>query len=163
MPDTVLSELLRAGQRLGMLPSMNTTLRDFMDAREAAIKEQIKALRAEMAEIKVARQALSAGMTDSTTSRDNASLTIKDMVRAILEAAPKGMTAHDILASIKADYGKDIERTSLSPQLSRLKADNEVWLEGDRWFTTVNWLSALDRRIETFDDNGNEEDDDIAF
>ena len=66
-----LSTPLRGEPRLYMLSSMNTTLRDFMDSREAAIKEQIKALRAEMAEIKVARQALSAlGCGRGRRSRD---------------------------------------------------------------------------------------------
>ena len=110
---------------------MNTTLRDFIDSRETAIKEQIKALRAELAEIKLARQALNGGAQDLQTSPNNSSPTIKEMVRTILDAAPSGLTAHQILEKINSDYGKDIERTSLSPQLSRLKSDNEVFLDGD--------------------------------
>lgn len=141
-----------------------------MDAREAAIKEQIKALRTELAEIRVARGALAAGPVDSSTSRGNANLTIKEMVKAILGGAPAGMTAHDILAAIKVDYDKEIERTSLSPQLSRLKADDEVRLIGDRWFTHPNWMRVTSRQqdisspdIGIDNGKGDDDDDDVPF
>lgn len=151
---------------------MNTTLRDFIDSRETAIKEQIKALRAELAEIKLARQALNGGAQDLQTSPNNSSPTIKEMVRTILDAAPSGLTAHQILEKINSDYGKDIERTSLSPQLSRLKSDNEVFLDGDMWMLGKHWLEKFHKHDNSEDEvvqepghyvNFGEEDDDIDF
>lgn len=53
--------------------------------------------------------------------------TIKEMVKILLEEAyPNGMTALQILAEIQKRWFSSLERTSLSPQLSRLKIDEEI-------------------------------------
>lgn len=124
---------------------MTTTLRAFLDERETSIKGQLKALRAELAEIKVARQALDVGSIEVTSATNSAGPTIKEMVRRVLESAPLGMTSNDILASIKAEFSKEIERTSLSPQLSRLKSEGEVVLVNDNWYLRSHWEARLQR------------------
>lgn len=68
---------------------------------------------------------------------DNSSyISIMDAVMAVLEDRTEGMTANEILAEINARYfGGKIVRSSLSPQLSRLKnRDKKIELRGNRWF-----------------------------
>lgn len=48
--------------------------------------------------------------------------TIKDRIREIIVAKPEGMTSNEILERLQRD-SPSLTRTSLSPQLSRLKAD----------------------------------------
>jgi NAD(P)H-nitrite reductase large subunit len=61
--------------------------------------------------------------------------TIKEMAKAVLTTAEEGMTSSEILTAISEAYGRTIDRTSLSPQLSRLKEAGELVLNGERWFT----------------------------
>lgn len=48
--------------------------------------------------------------------------TIKDRIREIIVGKPDGMTSNEILEGLQKD-SPSLTRTSLSPQLSRLKAD----------------------------------------
>ncbi|KGJ65713.1 hypothetical protein BJA5080_08307 [Bradyrhizobium diazoefficiens SEMIA 5080] len=59
-----------------------------------------------------------------------------EAVLEVLNHKPNGMTALEILDEINAKYfGGTIVRTSLSPQLSRLKnRDGKLELRGDRWY-----------------------------
>lgn len=59
--------------------------------------------------------------------------TIKEAVLDILKPGPKGMTAVDILAEINRRYKADYPRTSLSPQLSRLKTMGLIKRKGTIW------------------------------
>jgi hypothetical protein len=64
-----------------------------------------------------------------------AKLTIKALVRKALdEQFQRGATASELLDFFRNAWGRaDVVRTSLSPQLSRLKQDGEVILVGQRW------------------------------
>jgi hypothetical protein len=59
--------------------------------------------------------------------------TMKGTVLDILAEYPEGETAIDILAQVNNRLGTTYLRTSLSPQLSRLKADGLIVLEGNIW------------------------------
>ena len=132
---------------------MSTTLRDFIANREGEIKDQLKALRAELKELQIAKAAL--GDQDSAPPRTLATVpTIKDMARSALREAPEGLTSHEILAAIKQQFNRDIDRTSLSPQLSRLKGDGEVQLMGEKWFWSHHYDQKL-RAIEATLGGGN--------
>jgi hypothetical protein len=63
-------------------------------------------------------------------------LTMKQLVRkALSEHFINGATANELLDHFHDVYGRsDIVRTSLSPQLSRLKVDGDVILRGKRWY-----------------------------
>ncbi len=61
--------------------------------------------------------------------------TIKEAVVAVLDEAGRGLTALEILPKINERLGVDYPRTSLSPQLSRLKAEKEIHLVGKHWFS----------------------------
>lgn len=120
---------------------MATTLRDFISQREAEIRELQKALKAELKDLQIARAALEAGsppQPQDPSRYGGATHTIKDMARYVLEDAPNGYTSSEILQAIHREFGREIDRTSLSPQLSRLKEAQELVLENDRWFTKTN-------------------------
>jgi hypothetical protein len=75
--------------------------------------------------------------------------TIKEAVMEVLKRKPEGMTALEILAEInRRHFEGKIVRTSLSPQLSRLKNDNKkIILRGNRWFLLPEQPSLFRRRI----------------
>ena len=63
-------------------------------------------------------------------------LTIKQLVlKALEDNFPEGANANDLLLHFKEAYGRsDITRTSLSPQLSRLKGEDfKIQLVGRKW------------------------------
>jgi len=59
---------------------------------------------------------------------------IKDYVVQVLSDSQKGMVALDILAAINERFEKNYDRTSLSPQLSRLRQDGVLGLRGPTWY-----------------------------
>ncbi|MGK8640422.1 hypothetical protein ACRS7F_22825 [Brucella anthropi] len=59
---------------------------------------------------------------------------IKDYVVQVLSDSQKGMVALDILAAINERFEKNYDRTSLSPQLSRLRHDGVLGLRGPVWY-----------------------------
>lgn len=62
-------------------------------------------------------------------------LSIKGMVVEVLGVAyPRGLTALEILSQIQSKWLPSLERTSLSPQLSRLKREGVIRNERTTWF-----------------------------
>lgn len=61
--------------------------------------------------------------------------TFKELVlKALAEHFPQGATANQMLDLFANVWGRgDIVRTSLSPQLSRLKEENRIFREGHVW------------------------------
>jgi hypothetical protein len=59
--------------------------------------------------------------------------TMKAAIETILRDFPNGLTALEILPKLNEMLGTDYPRTSLSPQLSRLKTDKLVTLDGSIW------------------------------
>lgn len=59
--------------------------------------------------------------------------TIKEAVIEVLSAVGGALTANDLLAAINQKFSTDYPRTSLSPQLSRLKSEGRLTREGNRW------------------------------
>jgi len=74
--------------------------------------------------------------THDKAASKSAKPTIMQAVLEVLRQQPNGMTALEILAEINSRYfDGTIVRTSLSPQLSRLKdRDHKIILRGTRWF-----------------------------
>jgi len=60
-------------------------------------------------------------------------LTIKEMVLIILKDYPDGLIALDILSKINSHFNQTFIRTSLSPQLSRLKRSGDIYKIGKFW------------------------------
>jgi len=110
------------------------SLRDFLAARRAEIKAQISALRDELRDIEAAESAImDRSPKDDAQPGEGASRTIQDMVLMVLANHSGPMDALEIMHKIKAMSGADARGTSLSPQLSRLKADNKITLNGKLW------------------------------
>ena len=68
----------------------------------------------------------------SVRKSDNA-LTIKKMVLDVLSKKPKGLVALEILKLINETFDKSYERTSLSPQLTRLAKENKIHRVTKTW------------------------------
>lgn len=119
---------------------MTSVLQDFMAARKAEIKAQIAALQAELKDIALAEAAIvkpaapHAGTVQIPLHLNTPKLTIKQMIVDVLRDQPDGADAFKILDLIHAKHGQAIPRSSISPQLSRLKKfDGVLDLRGDKW------------------------------
>lgn len=132
-----------------------TSLREFLSARRAELAktladldDQRRPILAELAEIEAAEKALTAdGLPPTDTaeeavkpanpatkrSREIRPGSIKDKVLTVLRNRPTGADANEILELIANQFGEAIERTSLSPQLSRLKKEEWLVLDGSVW------------------------------
>jgi hypothetical protein len=108
----------------------------------AVRQRELAAWNAELDQIQSALRAI-----EETEAKSR--LTIKQAVLEVLKDHPEGMTALEILAQINTRYfGGDIPRTSLSPQLSRLKDnDQKIELTGNKWFLRPQEPSLFERRI----------------
>ena len=133
-----------------------TTLRDFIASRETDIKAQMKALRKELGELKAAKSALEARTTPfGPDGQVQGTMTIKDMIRDVLKSAPQGQTSTEIQTKIAEHFNRQIERTSLSPQLSRMKDDGEVTLIDNMWFLPVATESDSNANHESLSETQN--------
>lgn len=131
--------------------------------RLKALRDQIIPLERELAEVRRARSAVSLidygpeqtqilfppkiAATDlqpsaASEARDlsaprspYARLTIKQLIRkALAEQFERGATSNELLDFFADAWGRsDIARTSLSPQLSRLKQEGQIILIGQKW------------------------------
>jgi chromosome segregation ATPase len=109
----------------------------------AAKQNELAAWNAELDQIHSALRAI-----EETETRSQ--LTIKQAVIEVLRDHLDGMTALDVLAEINTRYfGGRIARTSLSPQLSRLKDnDGKIELRGNKWFLLPQQPSLfVERRL----------------
>ena len=89
-----------------------------MRTKLAKADAELKAIWKELADVERALQAIS-------KERLEAQISIKDAILRVLEDAPNGATSVEILATLNDRFfdGK-LLRTSMSPQLSRLKKDD---------------------------------------
>lgn len=111
-------------------------IRQFIEARREEIKEQIAALKQELRELNLAEGAIKSGVVpsrDEGVASSSSRTTIKEMVVEVLEDRPNGAEASEIIELIANSFGESIARSSLSPQLSRLKEEGVLSLEGRVW------------------------------
>lgn len=109
---------------------VSMSLMEFIEQREAEIKELRKALYEELKQLKAAKAAIS-GISVRVESSDESSSaqaepTIKEMTLEVISDAERALTAEEILQAIKSKFLKEIQRTSLSPQLTRLKREGRI-------------------------------------
>jgi hypothetical protein len=119
---------------------MSEALQDFIARRLSEIDEACAALDDERS--RLLKAASAAGISLQTTqplARDRrrnqkaASGTIKKAVLDVLLRAGRPMQTQEILKEINALLATDYPRSSLSPQLSRLKADGKINHNGEAW------------------------------
>ncbi len=125
---------------------MNETLAAFitrrnieLDDEELPLKQRLDAVRAERDQLR--RAALAAGIEAQPDSGQEAPKrgrrpregTIKTTVVAILQEVGRPMTALELLEQVNNRQGTTLMRSSLSPQLSRLKEEGAIKLTDKLW------------------------------
>jgi hypothetical protein len=112
-----------------------------IEAREAELLARLKADRAELEELRVARRVLDRLSGDDDPdledSEGSPGATIGELAFEILYEAKRqgleGLTSNDLLELIREHSLPDLMRTSLSPPLSRLKKRGLIEQVGDLW------------------------------
>lgn len=112
---------------------MNTTLRDFIAGRKAEIKLQLKELKREWRELQAAESAIATDDSESDGAEGN---TIKEMILQVLAEHQTCADAHQIIEMIRKRFNVEIARTSISPQLSRLRKEKRLHMENKLWCLT---------------------------
>lgn len=114
------------------------SLRDYLSARREEIEAQIKALRSELNEIKIAEAALSGdgervAMTILPGGNAIRPGSIKDWVIKALTAYPDGLDTEALIEAVRKMHGPIFLRSSTTPQLSRLKSAGLIRQDGRLW------------------------------
>lgn len=127
-----------------------TTFEEFTRARYAALQQeraqlhmQLRAVQRELEEIEKAARASSLQLTESETRQQQAvdkapisNMTMKEASVEILKKYPDGLSAKLILSELNEMLGSNYVRSSLSPQLSRLKKDGIIYDVNGIWTLT---------------------------
>lgn len=123
------------------LPEFIAARRAELTSNRSALQAGINTLLAEVREIDAELSQLfaaerAAAAVPSIPGNRKANIrrgTIKDKIISVLSDCPEGADANKIVQLVVAKYGQEIPRTSLSPQLSRLKEDGWLNLRGKTW------------------------------
>ncbi len=125
-------------------------IRQFLETRRRQVDTELKKLFAERNEIQgkidglereqneLDRAAKAIGMVNGLSSlrvtrKAPTGMTIKQAVLQVLQDHPSGLIALDILREVNSRYEMAIVRSSLSPQLSRLKGESKISNDGNVW------------------------------
>lgn len=125
------------------------TLSDFLTARFNQLEHETDTLHARLAEIdaeraQLTKAAMAAGLSTlapaatASSQAEGPGATMKDAVLAVLRKEGRGMTAIELLPRVNAYCGREFNRSSLSPQLSRLKVDEKIHRQGLVWHLAEN-------------------------
>jgi hypothetical protein len=126
------------------------TIRDILAARRAELEAQVKDLMIELAQIDAAEKAIegvSSGFgpqadfiapLQPTANADRSASkprdgTIKDWICKALAANAHGLETEAVIEAVKQLGGPEVIRSSMSPQLSRLKSDGVIKQVGRLW------------------------------
>lgn len=108
---------------------MSKSLQDFAVERRIIIRNEIKEL---LKEYKTLKKFVPGYLKTKGKHRKRGIITIKEMCLSILSDGP--LSAADLMIEIRNRYELDVPRTSLSPQLSRLKQDGRVVEKEHIWY-----------------------------
>ena len=138
-------------KRLMYLGLMNNAAKDYLDdikARKKDLMNQLKELR----DLERAIRAAAAGTPSKASIKKTSNeLTLKKMIIAVLGSLGRGAEAQEIVDEIKETFNKEVKRSSLSPQLSRLKADGLLILDDKIWYLPAQYDKYLDKRQQSHD------------
>jgi hypothetical protein len=128
-----------------------TGLRDYIERRRDEIRRQLVPLEATAAELRSKLSAADAKLHALTTeaveiekalqaigARENrkTTITIKEAILAVLADAPHGLTSSELLEAMNDKFFEGtLVRTSMSPQLSRLKTDGKIKQRGEKYLS----------------------------
>lgn len=136
------------------------SLSDFLTHRRADLLRKIEGCRVELAEyekelgdIEKAGAALAISFSDvacvissirddpylpeTRVEKRNPEMTMKESALEILRECTGGLTTNDILDVMNDRLKTSYPRSSLSPQLSRLKGEGKVFRENGRWMLST--------------------------
>ena len=117
-------------------------LENFIEDRLSELEKEGGPMRARLAEIDaerrkllLAKSAIEGGVVfvPNEPHRIGKLASMKEAVVDLLKAHPSGLTANQMLPLVNQKLGTDYTRSSLSPQLSRLKHDGRLVLDGKTW------------------------------
>lgn len=106
--------------------------------KQAELAKEVAAVEAEIADLRNAAKAVGIvtglqfrplGVTRKTATTP----TIKEAALQVLSDYPDGLLALDLLAKMNDRFGLKLIRTSLSPQLTRLKREGKITNHGSTW------------------------------
>lgn len=141
--------------------AMTLAPRDYIAERRREIYQRMEALRAELRDLDRMESALADGPLMATKGTESAktddTATPERRRRRVIEGGIKSlimevlmqmegetcMSAQSVLRQIKAQFGVDLPRTSLSPQLSRLHKDGMVSVNNSLWYATQKGRAAF--------------------
>lgn len=108
---------------------------------QAKINAKITTAQAELEDLRNAAKAIGIvkGLPTASrpiTRRTQPEVTIKEAALSVLAEFPEGLIALDLLRKINEQFGLNIVRSSLSPQLTRLKNDGKIINSGSLWLLT---------------------------
>lgn len=122
----------------------------YLDKREAEIMAVRSDLAAELKQIRKVRAVIGveSRFVGQSLYGSKSKLTIKKMIIEILEKRNSqqkgGFTTVGLIRAIEKLYGVDVERSSISPQLSRLKKENKIVIDNDKiWTLKENELKVI--------------------
>ncbi|WP_312781545.1 hypothetical protein [Brevundimonas sp.] len=109
-----------------------------LKAQKASLESEIATLQSKLSRVVAAIEALTAGdlfdeIQASYSRQRRAPGTLKQMAFTVLYEAGEALTAQQILQAIFEKFGQRIERTSMSPQLSRLGQDGVLLRNQNLW------------------------------
>lgn len=108
------------------------TLAEFLSNRRKEITAQIDALKAELSQIDAAQAAIQPveGASAPVAPAIGGGLAklqpVKTLALRALDAHPDGLDTDAIIEVIESRFSRSVPKTSLAPELSRLKADGKV-------------------------------------
>ena len=140
---------------------MDTELEDYLIANEQRLIEQLEVVRSQLLSIeeklaKFRRAKTAVGVSTNIINYSQSklpveyrNLTMKDMaVRALANEFRDGATASQLLEYFATAWGRtDIVRESLSPQLSRLKREGQIRLDGRVWHLIENVTGNAAKKV----------------
>lgn len=130
MADNDIGELLK-GRRADLLTQADEARSLVRDAEQRLAK-----IEGELRNIDTALRAIrNDAVHKAPYPEPTHDLTIKQGVLIVLQrVAPKGLSALSILERLRVELNMDYPRSSLSPQLSRLKGEGKLSLQGRMWY-----------------------------
>jgi DNA-binding transcriptional ArsR family regulator len=146
-----------------MIDLRGETLAQYLDRRKKELKSQISALRgqldpreAELAQIEKMEELLAiapaAGLTDLASGAQlgpsdvQVEMTIKEMILSALRDhfIENGASPTDLRDYMRSAYDRDVDRNSISPQLSRLREEGMVdMLNSGKWKLSRHAIGIL--------------------
>ena len=124
------------------LPTYLSSRHTELSRRRDRVEAELADLYAEIDDVEKAAKAVGIDLSTTASKEQDAQeqikkdgeLTIKEAALDVLGRQSNGLTANEILALLDMMHGMQYMRSSLSPQLSRLKGEGKISLRDGRWY-----------------------------